>query len=94
MSTPGNLHAEISIAAAQVGKHVLCEKPFSNTVSEVRCMLDVAESANIRQEFFFNYRKVPAVALAKPLIDNGALGRLYHWSATYLQDWIAALSFR
>ena len=93
VSTPGNLHAEIAIAAAQAGKHVLCEKPLGNTASEARRMLDAAVSAGIRHGVFFNYRKVPAVALAKQLIDSGTLGRVYHWRATYLQDWIADPAF-
>ncbi len=93
VSTPGNLHAEISIAAARAGKHVLCEKPLGNTAEEARAMLEAAESAGVKHGVFFNYRKVPAVALAKELIDSGALGRVYHWRATYLQDWIADPNF-
>ncbi len=93
VSTPGNLHAEISIAAARAGKHVLCEKPLGNTAEEARAMLEAAESAGVKHGVFFNYRKVPAVALAKELIDSGALGRIYHWRATYLQDWIADPNF-
>ncbi len=93
VSTPGKLHAEISIAAARAGKHVLCEKPLVITAEEARAMLQAAESAGVKHGVFFNYRKVPAVALAKELIDSGALGRIYHWRATYLQDWIADPNF-
>jgi predicted dehydrogenase len=87
--TPGNLHAEISIAAAKAGKHVLCEKPLGNTAAQGKEMLDAVNSAGVLHGIFFNYRKAPAVALAKQLIDSGALGKIYHWRGTYLQDWIA-----
>ena len=93
VSTPGNLHAEISIAAAQAGKHVLCEKPLGNTAPEAKAMLDAADKAGVMHGVFFNYRKAPAVALAKQLIDSGALGKIYHWRGTYLQDWIADPNF-
>ncbi len=89
VSTPGNLHAEISIAAAKAGKMVFCEKPLGNTAPEAKQMLDAVTEANVANAVFFNYRKAPAVALAKQLISEGALGRIYHWRGTYLQDWIA-----
>jgi predicted dehydrogenase len=93
VSTPGNLHAEISIAAAHAGKMVFCEKPLGNTAGEAKQMLDAVTEAGVKNAVFFNYRKVPAVALAKKLISEGALGRIYHWRGTYLQDWIADPSF-
>ena len=93
VSTPGNLHAEIAIAAAKAGKIVFCEKPLGNTAEEARRMLDAVTEAGVKNAVFFNYRKVPAVALAKQLIAEGALGRIYHWRGTYLQDWIADPDF-
>jgi predicted dehydrogenase len=93
ISTPGNLHAEIAIAAAQAGKFVLCEKPLGNTALEGKAMFDAVQSAGVQHGVFFNYRKAPAVALAKKLIDGGALGRIYHWRGTYLQDWITDPNF-
>jgi predicted dehydrogenase len=93
VATPGNLHAEISIAAAQAGKYVLCEKPLGNTAAEGKAMLDAVNSAGVQHGVFFNYRKAPAVALAKQLIDSGAIGRIYHWRSAYLQDWIVDPNF-
>lgn len=93
VSTPGNLHAEISIAAAKAGKSVLCEKPLGNNAQQAKQMLDAVNEAGVKNGVFFNYRKAPAVALAKQLISEGALGRIYHWRGTYLQDWIADPNF-
>lgn len=93
VSTPGNLHAEISIAAAKAGKHVLCEKPLGNNAQEAKRMLDAVEQAGVKNGVFFNYRKAPAVALAKQLISEGSLGTIHHWRGTYLQDWIADPNF-
>ena len=72
---------------------VFCEKPLGNTAAEARQMLDAVNEAGVKNAVFFNYRKAPAVALAKQLISEGALGRIYHWRGTYLQDWIADPSF-
>ena len=93
ISTPGNLHAEIAIAAAKAGKIVFCEKPIGNTLEEARAMLDAVEAAGVPNAVFHNYRKSPAVALAKRFIEDGRLGTIYHWRAVYLQDWIADPSF-
>jgi predicted dehydrogenase len=93
VSTPGNSHAEIAIAAAKAGKAVFCEKPIGNTLAEAKAMLDAVQSANVPHAVFHNYRKAPAVALAKKLIADGRLGTIYHWRATYLQDWIADPNF-
>ncbi len=93
VSTPGNLHAEIAIAAAEAGKAVFCEKPIGNTLEEAERMLAAVEKAGVPHAVFHNYRKAPAVALAKQLIEAGRLGRIYHFRATYLQDWIADPNF-
>jgi len=93
ISTPGDSHKEIAIAAAQAGKAVLCEKPLANTVQEAKLMLDAVDKAIVPNGVFHNYRKVPAIALAKQLIEEGKIGTIYHWRATYLQDWIADPNF-
>ncbi|MQS35728.1 Gfo/Idh/MocA family protein [Streptomyces katsurahamanus] len=89
--TPGDLHAEIAIAALEAGKHVLCEKPLANTVAEAEAMAAAAERAGARGQAAmvgFNYRRVPAVAHARRLIAEGRLGTLRHLRFTYLQDWL------
>lgn len=93
ISTPGHTHAEIAIAAAKNGKAVFCEKPIANTLEQAQTMLHEVESAGVAHAVFHNYRKVPAVALAKQMIDSGQIGRIYHFRAVYLQDWIADPSF-
>ena len=89
ISTPGDSHAEIAIAAAKAGKVVFCEKPLANTVKEAEQMLAAVTKAGVLHMICHNYRRVPAVALAKQLIADGKLGRLYHYRGTYLQDWVA-----
>jgi len=89
ISTPGDSHAEIAIAAAREGKVVFCEKPLANTVKEAEQMLAAVKKAGVPHMICHNYRRVPAVMLAKQLIDQGKLGRLYHYRGTYLQDWVA-----
>ncbi len=94
--TPGDSHAEIAIAALDAGKHVLCEKPLANTVAEAEAMAVAAERAarrGVRSMVAFNYRRVPAVALAQRLVAEGRLGELRHVRAQYLQDWIADPEF-
>ncbi len=93
ISTPGDSHAPIAIAAAEHGKHVFCEKPLANTLAEARQMRDAVQRAGVVGMVNFNYRRVPAVQLAKRLIDDGRLGKIYHWRAVYLQDWIMDPSF-
>jgi predicted dehydrogenase len=93
VSTPGNSHCEIAVAAAEAGKIVFCEKPIGNTLNEAKQMLDAVEKAGVAHAVFHNYRKAPAVALAKKLIEEGKLGTLYHIRAVYLQDWIADPNF-
>ncbi len=93
VSAPSNLHAEMVTAAAAAGKHVFCEKPLANHAPDAKAMLEAVTKAGVYHAIFFNYRKVPAVALAKQLIAEGALGTLYHWRALYLQDWIVDPQF-
>ena len=88
IGAPGNLHAEIAVAAARAGKHVFCEKPLGNSAEEARRMLDAVEDAGVQSMVWFNYRANPAVAFAKKLIDEGAIGRIYHWRGLFLQDWL------
>jgi len=85
---PNNAHAEPSIAAAQAGKHVLCEKPLGRTAEESKAMLEAVQKAGVKHMVAFNYRFVPAVRQIRKLIDAGALGRIYHFRAVYLQEWI------
>jgi len=87
ISTPGNLHKKIAVAAAQAGKHVLCEKPLANNLKEALEMLEAVEQAGVRHMVAFNYRRIPAIQLAKHMIGQGRLGRVFHWRSVYLQDW-------
>ncbi|GHD00508.1 oxidoreductase [Streptomyces violarus] len=94
--TPGDSHAEIALAALAAGKHVLCEKPLANTVEEAASMVRAAEAAYARGQVAmvgFNYRRVPAAALARRMVDEGRLGRLRHVRVTYLQDWLVDPDF-
>jgi predicted dehydrogenase len=93
VSTPGDTHAAITIEAAKNGKHVFCEKPLANTLAEAKQMRDAAQKAGVVGMVNFNYRRVPAVQLAKRLIDEGRIGQIYHWRAVYLQDWIMDPNF-
>jgi predicted dehydrogenase len=88
VATPGNTHHEIAIAAFEAGKHVVCEKPLANTLDEAGEMLEAARRAGMTNMVCFNYRRAPAVQLAKKLIEEGRLGEIRHWRAVYLQDWI------
>lgn len=85
--TPNNLHAEIAIAAAKAGKMILCEKPLAMTVAEGEEMCQAVEKAGVPNIVWYNYRRVPAVTFAKQLIDEGKLGRIFHYRAVFLQDW-------
>jgi predicted dehydrogenase len=85
---PNNLHAEPCIAAAQAGKHVLCEKPLARTAQEAREMWQAVQQTGVKHMTAFNYRFVPAVRQMRQLIESGALGRIYHFRAVYLQEWI------
>ena len=85
--TPNDSHAEIAIAAAAEGKMILCEKPLSRTLAEGQKMVDVIKKAGVPNMVWYNYRRVPAVTLAKQLIDAGKLGKIFHYRANFLQDW-------
>lgn len=87
--TPNNVHSEIAIAAAKAGKHIICEKPLARTVEEARAMHDAVKAAGVIHMVAFNYRRTPAVALAKKYIDEGRIGRILNFRGTYLQDWSA-----
>jgi predicted dehydrogenase len=84
---PNNLHHDMAIAAAKAGKMILCEKPLSMNAAEGQEMVDAVEKAGVANTVWYNYRRVPAVSLAKKLIDDGRLGRIFHYRANFLQDW-------
>ncbi|MCX5638121.1 MAG: Gfo/Idh/MocA family oxidoreductase [Planctomycetota bacterium] len=84
---PNNVHAEIAIAAAKAGKVIVCEKPLALNGAQGKEMVDAVEKAGVANLVSFNYRRVPAVTLAKQLIDEGRLGRIFHYRANFLQDW-------
>src|SRR4051812_24793240 len=90
---PNNMHAEPSIAAAQAGKHVLCEKPPARPTAEAKRMRGAGEGGGGKHMVAFNYRFVPAIRYAYDLIQSGALGQIYHFRAVYLQEWITDPNF-
>ena len=85
--TPNNLHAEMAIAAAKTGKMIICEKPLAMNAAQGKTMVDAIEKAGVANLVSYNYRRIPAVTLAKNLIDQGKLGKIYHYRANFLQDW-------
>jgi predicted dehydrogenase len=85
---PNDVHAEPCILAAQAGKHILCEKPLARTAPEAYAMLEAVAKAKVKHMVAFNYRFVPAIRQMRNLIESGALGRIYHFRAVYLQEWI------
>lgn len=85
--TPNDTHAEIAIAAAAAGKMILCEKPLARNLEEAKAMMDAVEKAGVKNTVYYNYRRIPAVTLAKQIIDSGKLGKIYHYRANFLQDW-------
>ncbi len=85
--TPNHTHAEIAIAAAEGGKMILCEKPLSRTLAEGQSMVDAVEKAGVKNTVWYNYRRVPAITMAKKIIDSGKLKRIFHYRASFLQDW-------
>jgi predicted dehydrogenase len=91
--TPGDSHAPIAVAAAEARKAILCEKPLANTVADAKRMYTAAERARVVHMLCHNYRRCPAVALAKQIIDEGALGEIRHYRGVYLQDWIVDPNF-
>ena len=90
---PNDLHAEPCIAAAEAGKHIICEKPLARNASEAKQMLDAVTKAGVVHACAFNYRYVPAVRLARDIVRRGDLGEIYHFRARYLQEWITDPDF-
>jgi len=90
---PNNLHAEPCIAAAEAGKHILCEKPMARSREEAQAMLNAVKKTGVKHMVSFNYRFVPAIRQAYELIKSGDLGEIYHFRAVYLQEWIADPKF-
>jgi len=89
IATPGSLHKQIAIEAAKNKKHIICEKPLSNTYEESLEMYEAVKKAGIIHLVNFNYRRVPAVALAKKIVESGRLGQIYHFKGIYQQEWAA-----
>jgi predicted dehydrogenase len=87
IASPNDTHQEIAIAAAKTGKMVMCEKPLGRTAAEAEAMVAAVESAGVPNTVWYNYRRVPAVYLIKQLLDEGRLGRIFHYRAKFLQDW-------
>jgi predicted dehydrogenase len=85
--TPNDTHAEIAIAAAAAGKMILCEKPLARNLTEAQQMLDAVEKAGVANTVWYNYRRLPAVTLAKQIVASGKLGKIFHYRANFLQDW-------
>ncbi len=93
INTPNDTHAEIAIAAAKAGKAILCEKPLALDVKQARQMCDAVKKAGVVNMVCHNYRRIPAIALAKKMIEAGDLGTIYHYRARYAQDWIVDPNF-
>jgi predicted dehydrogenase len=92
--TPNDTHCEIAVAAAHAGKAVLCEKPLARSVAEAERMLQAVKKARVVNMICHNYRRIPAIALARQMIENGEIGeRIYHFRARYAQDWIVDPGF-
>ena len=87
IGSPNNTHLEIALAAAAAGKMILCEKPLAMNLAEATKMTDAVEKAGVANFVWFNYRRVPAITLAKQIVDEGRLGKVFHYRACYLQDW-------
>jgi myo-inositol 2-dehydrogenase/D-chiro-inositol 1-dehydrogenase len=87
IASPNDTHAEIAVAAAAAGKMVMCEKPLGRNAAEAEAMVKAVEAAKVANSVWYNYRRVPAVTLAKQLVDQGKLGRIFHYRAKFLQDW-------
>jgi len=88
ITAPSNFHKEIALGAADQGKHIFCEKPLALNVADAREMLEAVKKSGVKHQIGFNYRFVPAIQLAKRLIDQGKIGKIFHFRALYLQDWI------
>jgi len=94
INTPNDTHCEIAVAAARAGKAVLCEKPLARSVAEAQQMVDAVKRAGVVNMVCHNYRRIPAVVLARQMIENGELGdRIYHYRARYAQEWLANPEF-
>jgi predicted dehydrogenase len=91
--TSNNVHMPIAVAAAKASKHIICEKPMAMNASEARAMLDAAQAADIKHMVAFNYRRVPAITLARQMIEEGKIGRVFHFNAVYYQDWLVDPDF-
>lgn len=91
--TPGISHSEIAIAAANAGKMIICEKPLANTRAEAEAMVEAVKRNNVPNAVCFNYRRIPAIALAKRMIEDGRIGKVFHFRGVYLQDWIVDPNF-
>ena len=87
IASPNDTHAEIAIAAARAGKMVMCEKPLGRNAGESEAMVKAVEEAGVANSVWYNYRRVPAVTMAKQMIDEGRLGKIFHYRAKFLQDW-------
>ncbi len=90
IGSPNNTHHDMAIAAAEAGKMVLCEKPLAMDTAEAEVMTAAVEKAGVPTMVWYNYRRVPAISLARQLVDEGRIGRPFHYRATYLQDWTIA----
>jgi predicted dehydrogenase len=93
ISTPNDSHEPIAVAAAKAGKHLLCEKPIARNATEAKRMYEAAATAGVTHMMIFNYRFVPALRLAKQMIEAGKLGKIYHFNAVYYQDWLVDPQF-
>src|SRR3989442_5880332 len=93
IACPNDVHKEIALAAAKAGKMILCEKPLAMNGAEGLKMVQAVEKAGVPNMVWYNYRRVPAVTLAKQLIDEGRLGRIFHYRAKFLQDWTISTDF-
>lgn len=91
--TSNAAHMPIAVAAAKAGKHILCEKPMAMNAKEARAMHEAAQQTSVHNMVAFNYRRVPAIALAKQMIDEGRIGRIFHFNAVYYQDWLVDPNF-
>jgi len=87
IASPNDTHKDIAIAAAKAGKMVMCEKPLGRAAAESEAMVQAVDAAGVPNSVWYNYRRVPAVTLAKNLVDEGRLGRVFHYRAKFLQDW-------
>jgi predicted dehydrogenase len=93
ISSPGHLHRDQAVAAARAGKHIICEKPLANSLAEARDMLRAVKRARVAHMVMFNYRRIPAVMLAREIIRAGEIGEIHHHRTFYLQDWIVDRRF-